>query len=169
MTLAVVLRPASRLGRSWRRLGGGSRRPGMGGHSSEGEDDEGEDGYDTRLYTSHMSDAELADDAAAEAQRQRRARQQQLQEEGLSLVQYEEARPAVRSQLQPIPAPAPGAAGPGAAPAPPPPLRRLVLGSTAAAGGATSLELAQFRGSAGGTLSPVPESPALSSSSLMSA
>ncbi len=169
MTLAVVLRPASRLGRSWRRLGGGSRRPGMRGHSSEGEDDEGEDGYDTRLYTSHMSDAELADDAAAEAQRQRRARQQQLQEEGLSLVQYEEARPAVRSQLQPIPAPAPGAAGPGAAPAPPPPLRRLVLGSTAAAGGATSLELAQFRGSAGGTLSPVPESPALSSSSLMSA
>lgn len=173
VTLAVVLRPAARLGRSWRRLGGGGRRPGLGGHGGEGddEDEEGE-GYDTRLYASHMSDAELTEEAAAEAQRLRRARQEQLQEQGLSLTRYQDVRTTVRGQLQPIPAPPLGAAGGsgGGAPAPLPP-RRLALGGTAAAAGALggSLELAQFNGSAGRALSTVPESPTLSSSSLMSA
>ncbi|KAL4457576.1 hypothetical protein ABPG75_012441 [Micractinium tetrahymenae] len=169
VTLAVVLRPASRLGRSWRRLGGTGQRRGLG--SDEEEGDEEAEGYDTRLYAAHMSDAELHEEAAAEAQRQRRLRQQQLEEEGLSLTRYEDVRSAVRGQLQPIPAsplgPTCGGGGSGAAPASLPP-RRLALGGTAAAA-AGSVELAPLNGSAGRALSAIPESPTLSSSSLMSA
>lgn len=171
VTLAVVLRPTSRLGRTWRRLDGRRRLVGGGGILGGGEDEDGE-GYDTRLYgSSHLSDRELAEEAAVEAQRQRRLRQQQLEQEGLSLAPYEDARTVVRGQLQPIPAPPMGTAAAagaaGAAPSSLPP-RRLAL-SAAGAGADASLELAHFNGSGGRALSAIPESPTLSSSSLMSA
>lgn len=172
VTLAVVLRPASRL-RNWQRLGSssGGRRGARRLSSGEDEDDENEDGdgYDTRLYASHASDREQAADVAAEAERQRRLRQEQLEQQGLSLAEYGDVRSAVRGKLQPIPPPPPGA----------PPASQLphLLAASATAGpagcsgsvgGGGSVELAQFDGSAGRALSAIPESPsALSSSSLM--
>ncbi|PSC72656.1 protease 2 isoform A [Micractinium conductrix] len=179
VTLVVVLHPKSRLGRNWRRLGagagegGGGRRGlglrlgslGLGGANDDDDEEEEEgEGYDTRLYASHLSDAELAEEAVAEAERQRRLRRQQLEQQGLSLTPYDDVRSAVRSQL-------PAAPAAGVVAAPP---RRLNLGSgggSPAAGG--SLEMAAMNGGGGahrgGPLSAIPESPTLSSSSLTSA
>ena len=172
VTLAVVLNPTSPIGRKWRRLrlaaaegalGSRSASPARRGGSGglEGEDEEeGGAGYDTRLYSSHMSERQLA----AEAERQRLARQQQLEEEGLSLEPYDAVRSTVRDRL--LPSGTPPSAG---AVRLTPPKRRLNLGGSGSPGGSPSqpgggspggIEMAPLGGGprSRGDLSPIAES-----------
>ena len=141
VTLAVVLNPGSRFGRRWRRLGGdgggdGDLR-GLGvGEDGEGGDGGGLEGFDTRRYSAHMSEEELAAAAAAEADRMRRARRRQLQQEGLSLAPYDSVRATVREQLLPA------GAQPSAPLAATPPKRRLAPGGGSPSRSPDGIEMA---------------------------
>lgn len=162
-----MLNPTSPIGRKWRRLrlaaaegarGSPPRRGGSGSEGEEEDEEEGGAGYDTRLYSSHMSERQLA----AESERQRQARQQQLEEEGLSLAPYDSVRSTVRDRL--LPSGTPPSAG---AVRVTPPKRRLNLGggspggSPGQPGGGSpgGIEMAPLGGvRSRGDLSPIAES-----------
>ena len=130
VTLVLALRPASH---KWHRAGGCE--------STSGEQDSDEEtGFDTRLYTAHMSGSRAAE-AAADVARQLKARQQQLEAQGVSLTSYDSVHDTIRERLLPIPSPSSAAL---AAASPP---RRLSHGAAAAGGGSDDsggIELSQL-------------------------